>query len=134
MMPLLYFENAMGRILEHPNGYALIRYHSGKRTLADVQDLLTNLGRLLQKRGWFKMLSDQRLLSPLSEEEQALALDYWQNRHFLFGATVGAVIMANNQSTRLSFARIREQANGSLRYRQFENELAADFWLTQLER
>jgi hypothetical protein len=134
MMPLLFFENAMGRVLEHPNGYALIRYNPGKRTLADVQDLLMNLGRLLQKRGWFKLLSDQRLLSPLSEEEQALILDYWQARHFLFGATVGAVILANNLSTRLSFARIREQAHGSLRYHQFDNELTADAWLRQLER
>jgi hypothetical protein len=133
MMPLLFFENAMGRILEHPNGYVLIRYHPSKRTLVDLQDFLTNVGRLLQLRGWHKLLSDQRLLSPLTEEEQALILDYWQARHFTFGATAGAVLLSSNILTQLSFARIREQANGSLRYRHFENELDADAWLRQLQ-
>ncbi|QJX47982.1 hypothetical protein HMJ29_13955 [Hymenobacter taeanensis] len=132
MMPLLYFENAMGRILEHPNGYVLIRYHPGKRSLVDLQEFLTHVGRLLQLRNWHKLLSDQRLLSPLTEEEQALILDYWQARHFTFGATDGAVLLSHNVHSQRTFAHFRDQTHGSLRYRQFENELDADAWLRQL--
>lgn len=77
-MALLYFENTMGRIYEHPAGFALLRYRAGRRSLSDVQAFLVHTGRLLQQRGWRKMLSDQRLLTPFTEVEQALILDYWQ--------------------------------------------------------
>jgi hypothetical protein len=134
MASLLYFENNMGRIIEHPHGYALLRYQSGKRSLADVQEFLTHTGRLLQLRSWYKILSDQRLLMPFSEEEQALILDFWQARHFSLGATIGAVLLSHNVFTRLSFHQIQEQAQGSLRYRHFEQETDADGWLTKTNR
>lgn len=124
----------MGRILEHPHGYALLRYHPGHRILADVQGFLTHTGRLLQLRGWHRMLSDQRLLTPFTETEQALILDYWQARHFALGPTVGAVLLAHNVFTRLSFNHIREQAHGALRYRVFDQEAEeeAAAWLCKL--
>jgi hypothetical protein len=84
MLPV-YFENAMGRILEHPNGYALLRYDPGRRSLVDVQNYLLHTGRLLHRQGWHKILSDQRLLTPFTQEEQALILDFWQARHFTLG-------------------------------------------------
>lgn len=130
-MPVVYFENSLGCIYEHNDGYALLRYHPGKRHLEEVQDFLTHTGRLLQRRRWHKMLSDQRQLSPFTESEQALILDFWQARHFALGPTIGAVVLAHNAFTRLSFHHIRDQANGSLRYRLFEDEAEAAEWLIQ---
>src|SRR5689334_9063262 len=106
----LSFENAMGRIFEHPNGFVLLRYHPGKRTLLDVQDYLWHTGQLLHRKSWRKMLSDQRLLSPFTTEEQALILDFWYARQFTAGPTIGAVLIANNAFTRLSFSQISEHA------------------------
>lgn len=130
MLPV-YFENAMGCIIEHPDGYALLRYHPGGRSLVDVQNYLTHTGRLLHRKGWHKMLSDQRLLTPFTEEEQALILDFWQARHFMCGPTIGAVLLSHNAFTRLSFHHIREQAQGALRYQLFEDEAKAAAWLRQ---
>jgi len=130
-MPRLYFENPMGCIYEHPDGYALLRYRPARRTGADVQTFLAYTGRLLQLRGWHKMLSDQRLLLPFTAAEQALILDYWQARHAQLGAVVGAVIVSQDVFTRLSFQHIKQQAQGALTYRLFEQEAEAAAWLAQ---
>ncbi|RPD44084.1 hypothetical protein DNI29_22050 [Hymenobacter sediminis] len=119
----------MASIFAHPDGYVLLRYHPGPRTLADVQNVLTHTGKLLTLRNWHKLLSDQRQLSPFTEDEQALILDYWQARHFAAGLTLGAVLLSQNVFTRLSFHTIREQAYGALRYQVFEDEAEAAAWL-----
>ncbi|WP_375435952.1 hypothetical protein [uncultured Hymenobacter sp.] len=131
-MAQLYFENAMGRIFEHPNGYAWLCYHSGQRTLSDVQGFLTHTGRLLQRYGWHRMLSDQRVMLPFTEDERLLILDYWQKRYLAYGLVTGAVVLSHDVFTRLSFSQIQQQAQGVLSYRMFELEEAAISWLTQL--
>ncbi|RSK33187.1 hypothetical protein [Hymenobacter metallilatus] len=123
------YENAMACILEHPDGYVLLRYLPRKRSLADVEEVLQQTGRLLQQRGWSKILSDQRLLSPLTEDEQALALDFWQARQFVAGPVTVAVVVAHNADTRHSLHQVQEQAHGALRYRLFGEEAAAAAWL-----
>ena len=67
---IVYFENAVGRISEHEHGYAVVGYKPGKRVFTDFQAFLLHLSRLLQRRGWHKALSDQRALSPFTEQEQ----------------------------------------------------------------
>jgi len=128
-MPQLYFENAMGRLYAHPAGYALLRYHASPRSLLDVHDTLIHVGRLLQRQGWHKLLSDQRQLLPFTESEQALILDYWQARYFMMGPTIGAVLPSSDKETYQSFTHIWEQAHGALRYRLFDNEIEAAAWL-----
>lgn len=130
-MAALYYENAMARLYAHPAGYALLRYHPGLRTLADVQGILTHTGRLLQGRNWQQMLSDQRQLPPFSEQEQALITQFWRTRHQAYGSVTGAVVVAQDVFTRLSFSRIRHEAQTALRYRLFEQEADAHAWLTQ---
>lgn len=131
-MASLYYENAMGRLYAHPADYALLRYSPGPRTLVDVQGILTHTGRLLHLRGWQKLLSDQRQLRPFSEQEQALILQYWHTRSHLYGPVTGAVVVAQDVFTRLSFSRIRHEAQQALRYRLFEQEAEAAAWLAQL--
>jgi hypothetical protein len=124
-MPQVYFENAMGRIYAHPDGYALVRFHPGTRSLLDFQDFLLHTGRLLQRRRWHKMLSDQRQLAPYTEDEQALLLDYWQARHFTHGRTISAVLLGPTDITHCAFTQVWEEARGSVPYCLFDNEPAA---------
>ncbi|MGY2134941.1 hypothetical protein ACW9KT_22105 [Hymenobacter sp. HD11105] len=62
----------MGRILEHPQGYARVEYHAGARDMAYLQAYLRHVGQLLQLRGWHKLLGDQRQLTPYTPEESQL--------------------------------------------------------------
>jgi hypothetical protein len=128
-MPLLYFENVIGRLYAHPDGYAVLRYHANPRSLLDVHEALIQVGRLLQRHGWHKFLSDQRQLLPFTEHEQALILDYWQARHFTMGPTTGAVLPSADVLAYRSFTHIWEQARGALRYRLFDDEAGAAAWL-----
>lgn len=128
-MPQLYFENVIGRLYAHPDGYALLRYHASPRSLLDVREGLIHVGRLLQRRGWHKFLSDQRQLLPFTENEQALILDYWQARHFTMGPTIGAVLPSADGLAHHSFTHIWDQARGALRYRLFDDEAEAAAWL-----
>lgn len=112
-MARLYFKNALGRILEHPNGYAWLRYQPNQWALSDVQGFLTHTSRLLQRYGWHRMLSDQRLLLPFTEDERLLILDYWQTRHLAYGPVTGTVVLSQDVFTRLSFSHSRPRARSS---------------------
>jgi hypothetical protein len=96
-----------------------------------VQQVLARTGQLLTSRGWHKILRDQRLLTPFTQQEQELILAYWQERRDTDGVIQGAVLLSQNVFTRLTFHQIREQALGSLRCCTFEDEAAAAMWLRQ---
>jgi hypothetical protein len=76
----VYFENAIGRITEHPEGYAFVLYHDVPRQLFELRALLTHLGQLLLRRGWHRILVDMHLIKPLSEAEKALVTKEWYGR------------------------------------------------------
>jgi hypothetical protein len=124
-MPQLYYENAMGHIYAHPAGYALLHHHPGSRSLLDFQDFLIHTGRLLQRRRWHKMLSNQRQLAPYTEDEQALLLDYWQARHFTHGRTISAVLLGPIDITACTFTQVWEEAQSSVPYCLFDGEITA---------
>ena len=58
---LLYFENSVGRILEHPGGYAVLWYAPGARDFAEFRAFLTHMGQLLHRRDWNRVFGDQRI-------------------------------------------------------------------------
>ncbi|MCI1186955.1 hypothetical protein MON38_05950 [Hymenobacter sp. DH14] len=74
------FSNAAGELFEHPAGYGLIRYRAGKRPDGAIAAMLTQAGALLLRRGWTNLLSDTRLMAPLTDEEKAWVVAYWQGR------------------------------------------------------
>jgi hypothetical protein len=130
----IYFKNAAATLREHPDGYVLFEYQAGKRALTDFQAALTHTGNLLRLRGWYKIMGDQRLMSPFTEEETAWVMTYWldQSRQRA-GGIYAAVLLANDVFARLSATQLRHEAKASaMTYRLFEEETAAEQWLLSL--
>ena len=130
----LYFENAAGRLYEHPDGYALFQYNEGKRTLPELQGLLGHLRNVLKINHWNRFLTDQRLLAPFTPEEIAWCVDFWRATASQQPAGLfGAVVMSHNVFTRLAMGQIVQQANSAfMHFRRFETEDEATDWLAQV--
>lgn len=134
LTPKLYFENAAGRVLEHPDGYAIFQYHAGPRKFHHLQALLVHIGNLLQRNGWNRLLGDQRLMAPFTDEESAWIVDYWldSSRHGPDGI-YGAVLLAHDVFARLSNVQVMHDAKAAaLTYRLFDTEEAAVAWLREV--
>lgn len=131
--PRLYFENPVGRLLEHPDGYAVVAYNAGQRKLSDMQAFLTHASQLLQARGWRKMLGDQHLMSPFTEEERLWIQNFWVSRTSRGETIYGAVVLPQDVFARLSVNLVMSDAQESaLTYRLFDNEADAKAWLKKL--
>ena len=132
--PKLYFENSVGRLLEHPEGFVVFAYKPGKRKLSDLQALLTHTRNLLERNQWHRMLGDQRLMAPFTEEEGAWIVDYWLDAtRQRPGGIYGAVLLANDVFARLSMDQVMHEARASaLTYRLFDSEDKAIAWLRQV--
>ena len=128
---LVYFKNAAGQLGEHAQGYAVVRYKPGKRELNDFPALLTHLNHLLRRRGWHQVLSDQRALSPFTEQEQTYIRNRWQQvapgGHY---EQLVAVLLPHDVYARLSsYLVIRDAHEGDVTYHIFEDAVAAGTWL-----
>ncbi len=130
----VYFENPVGRVLEHPDGYALVQYAATPRDLATFQAFLTHTRQLLRRQGWHKLLADQRTMPPFTEEERAWIRDYWLVRSVTEGYELyGAVIIPHDVFARLSLNLVmNDSQQPGLTYRLFEAEAEATAWLRQL--
>ncbi len=131
--PRLTFENAAGQVLEHPAKYALLRYKPGPRTLPDLQALITHIGLLLQRKGWYCILGDQGLMAPFTPEQSAWLVAYWEGYTTRYsGRVYAAVVLAHDVFARLAVSQLRQDiAVAELTYRQFPDLSAAAAWLTQ---
>ena len=132
---LVYFENSVGRILEHPDGYAVIQYHGGARQLDHLQAFLMHTGRLLRQRGWHRILADQTQMLAFTEEESHWILDYWLSQNEQRPDKLyGAVILSHDAFASLSVSQIMHEAQAAaLTYRLFEDETGAQAWLRTLQ-
>lgn len=79
----IYFTNPAGQILEHPNRYAIVRYHPGPRQETDLHALLTHLGHMPVARGWNRVIGDTRQMLPFSESEKTWIDENWGSRHLM---------------------------------------------------
>ena len=124
---LLYFQNPVARLLEHPQGYAVVEYRPGPRQLSDLQGLLAQLVRLLTQRGWDKVLADQRLMQPYTPEESEWIRANWLTRGVVFR---GAILLPHDVFARLASSQLVHEAKAAnLSYRLFEEQAAAEVWL-----
>jgi len=127
---LLYFQNPVGRLLEHPQGYAVVEYQPGPRQLSDLQGLLAQLVRLLTQRGWDRVLADQRLMQPYTPEESEWIRANWLTRGVIFR---GAILLPHDVFARLASSQLVHEAKAAnLSYRLFEEPAAALAWLLEL--
>jgi hypothetical protein len=130
----LYFENAVGRLLENPKGYLVVEYKSGPRKLSDLQAFLHHASQALTRNNWHKMLGDQHLMSPFTPEESQWITEYWLSATHVRTTTVyGAVLLSHDVFARLSMSQLMHDAKASaMTYRLFEDLVAAEQWLVQL--
>jgi hypothetical protein len=131
----LYFENPVGRLLEHPDGYALVQYTAAPRDFAIFQAFLTHTHHLLRRHGWHKMLADQRHMAPFTEEERQWIGQEWLARSANDGYPLfGAIIIPTDVYARLALDSVMStmQQNSALTYRLFTTEQEATAWLHQL--
>lgn len=136
-MPLtthtVYFENPVARLSEHANGYAVVQYKPGKRVFSEFQALLTHLGHLLQRRNWHKVLTDQRVMAPFTEQERAWINERWLHTPLeVRQERMAAVLLPHDVFARLATNQVMHDAKeGALSYHIFEDEMAAGVWLRQ---
>ena len=132
-----YFENAAGRLSEQPtggSGYVLVEHHPGPRRLSDLQTLLGHAKQLLARRGWHKMLGDQRHMVPFTVDEQDWVTTCWLNvSRQSTGAWFGAVVLPAEMYAQLpaDVAETPGQA-AAMTYRLFDDPDQARAWLTGL--
>ncbi|MBC6609110.1 hypothetical protein H8B13_19990 [Hymenobacter sp. BT188] len=128
----VYFENSVGRILEHPDGYAWVQYHAGARELAYLQAFLRHVGQLLTLRGWHKVLGDHRQLTPYTEQESQWIVAYWLSEEHQGRAIYGAVILPPAEWVQLPDPyRLQAAQAGVMTFRVFADDSAALAWLGQ---
>ncbi|WP_048825716.1 hypothetical protein [Hymenobacter sp. DG25B] len=124
----IYFENLVGSLLEHPDGYAIVQYNAGKRTLSDLQAFLTHASQLLHTRNWNRLLADQTAMAPFTDEERDWVKKYWlaRNDRPMFGA----IVLPEDVFARLSVNNLVSEAeSAALTYRVFDNTIDAAAWL-----
>ena len=132
--PRLYFENAVGRLYGHPDGYAIFQFNAGPRKMPELQGLFNQASRLLELNRWHRFLSDQRLLDPYTPEEVAWIVEHWRAAAAEHSEGLyGAVVMSHNVFTRLVMGQVVQEANAAtMHFRRFETEAEATDWLQQV--
>ncbi|HEX8330807.1 MAG TPA: hypothetical protein VF629_24965 [Hymenobacter sp.] len=127
----LYFENSIGRIWEEPGDYLRLEYRSGPRELIQFRALLTHTAQALVRRGWDKVLVDQRHMAPYSPVEQDWMTNEWLPRAVNESRyRYGAVLVAHDVFARLAMNQfMMASRNLPHTYRTFETEETALAWL-----
>jgi hypothetical protein len=76
-----YFENAVGRLLEHPvEQYVLVEYRTGPRQLSELQAFLNQAGQLLAQRGWDNVQRHEGMMAAFTPAELAWITEYWSSK------------------------------------------------------
>ncbi|RPD44159.1 hypothetical protein DNI29_22445 [Hymenobacter sediminis] len=129
----IYYENAVGRAVDDPLGFARLTYQPGLREPDTFSSLLGHVTRLLARRGDGGLLVDQRRMSPFTAAEQRLVIEQWLPRAVAEGGyRFGAVILAEDAFARLATRTVTTAVREMpMRYQYFEQEADAITWLLQ---
>ncbi|MCR5886661.1 hypothetical protein LRS06_02495 [Hymenobacter sp. J193] len=127
----LYFENPIGRLYAHADGYIIVDFKAGPRDRQAHQAFLTHLENLMKSRGWNKMIANQRLMAPYTEEERQWIKDQWLIvSHAIQKEMVAAVLLPEDVFARLAMSTMMQQAReGALVYCVFTDGEQAAAWL-----
>lgn len=129
----LYFENKAARILENPAGFLQVIWSPEERDQLTFRAVFNHMVLALQRRGWSRILVDQRRMRAFSTDEQQWVVREWLPRAVVEGGyRFGSVIVAEDVFTRLATAYITTSVqNMPLVYRTFSDEASATAWLQQ---
>jgi hypothetical protein len=132
----VYYENAVGRAIDDPMGFARLTYQSGVRQQDAFRALLGHVSRLLARRADGCLLVDQRLMEPFTPDEQAYVIEQWLPRAAQEGGyRFGAVVVAHNVFARLATAMVVTAVRDlPMTYCYFEDEAEAVAWLLHQQR
>jgi hypothetical protein len=127
----LYFENSGGRIWEEAEGFLRLEYRPGSREIAQFRALLTHVAQALHRRGWSRILVDQRAMTPFSAAEQDWMSNEWLPQAVReYGYRHGAVLVAQDVFARLAMNQLMLASRGlNHAYRTFGSEAEAVAWL-----
>lgn len=99
-----YFENPVGRVLEHPvEHYIRVEYCTGPRQAGELQAFLNHAGELLAQRGWDKLLHHEGSMAALTPEEIASISDYWSTQKHSPTDLYGAMLLPHEVFAQLSW-------------------------------
>ena len=131
-LPLVFFENAMGRITAHAESYARVTYNAVAWDIEQLRALLTELGRLLLLRRWHRILVDLRVIQPLPSPVKAFLEEEWYGGKIGRPAQVVTLYaVAENVMARLSIHQMQQLARrGNLSEGFATLEEAESFLLT----
>lgn len=119
-------------MLEHPDGYVVFVYCPGPRELRDLQAISTHTGHLLVCNAWYRILGDQRLVTPLTPEESAWVVAFWQCHTAQHPRHLWAVVLADDVVAHLVPTQLkREMRYANRSYQPFAAEQETAAWLTQ---
>ncbi|UOQ64296.1 hypothetical protein [Hymenobacter volaticus] len=126
------FKNEVSCITKAEEKYLHVTWLPGAESSPENRATLEHLLIELEQLRWGKVLVDQRVLMPLSEEDSAWLMLDWLPRatkHRLY--RYGAVLSAKNVFSRLDLHSLTQQAQAQfpIVYRHFEEEKTALIWL-----
>jgi hypothetical protein len=131
----LYFQNAVGKVVEHPDGYAFVQYNQVKWDVELLRNLLEHLGNLLLHRGWHRILVDLQHIEPLSAKEKQFLIAEWYSCKIPRPASVTtAYTPAENVFSRLAIHELQEVARKNNQSQSFNNLAEAQAYLVALTR
>lgn len=104
-----YFENPVGRLLEHPvEQYIQVEYCTGPRQVGELQAFLNQAGKLLAQRGWDKLQYHEGSMAALTPEEIAVIANYWSTQKHSPTDLYAAMLLPHEV-----FAQLSWKGNGS---------------------
>jgi hypothetical protein len=129
------YQNAMGQITEHPDGYVLVHYYKSKWSIKELRALLERLGTILLLRGWQRILIDMRHIEPLTATEKAFLIEEWYSGKIARPTSLSTCyVLAENALARLSVHEMQEIARRQHRSFAFQSlEEAQAYVLTLTE-
>jgi hypothetical protein len=99
-----YFENAVGRLLEHPvERYITVEYHTGPRQLGELQAFLSHAGQLLAQHGWDELRSAKGMMAAFTADELVWIIDYWSTKTHRPTDLYSAMLLPHDVFARLSW-------------------------------
>ncbi|TLM94090.1 hypothetical protein [Hymenobacter jeollabukensis] len=129
----LRFTNAAATVQPDPEGFALMRWQPGPHTLADYQEAMNALLRIIRALGTGKALVDNRWVDSITVEEQQWVMTHWLPRAVVQGNYRYAALLSRPELLAW-LGSVDQQLLGwpqAPTYVAFDEEAAARRWLRQ---